>query len=943
MSAVSPPEPAGVSRRFELFSLRVWLPLALLIFTAIVLDYMYFAALDQNRLETESDMLREQVKLVSHVQTDLENFLRDQETEHVHAEFSALSADPEIRAALFADEHGKVVFASQMAWLGQDATAIAPYAEYAAASPAFARTWMSPDRELVLSVYPVTGTVKGDKLVLRRAGTLFIAADLSLPLAARNALTGSWMLKTGVLVGALALLVWLVLHVTVSRRVGHLLRAMGLVGERRVNVSSGVSGPDEIGQLGQAFDQMIGALVKSSERIRKLSQAVEQSAASVIITDREGIIEYVNAAFTVITGYPTEEVIGKSTNMLSAGQTSPQIYRDLWDTIKAGGTWRGEMLNRRRNGELYWDAVIINPVRDEGGEITHFVAVQEDITARKEAERQLLLSTHILNSVNQGVAVTDAGRNIRFINPAFTAITGYSAAEVIGRNPRLLHSGLMDEAFYQEMWRAINETGSWQGEIIDRRKNGESYPEWLSISTVRNEDGEVSHYVSVFTDISERKAAEERIIHMAKHDFLTGLPNRMLLQDRLAQAIFRAMRDGRKVAIMFLDLDRFKNINDTLGHFVGDKLLQEVASRIGSISRASDTVCRQGGDEFVIMFPDLESVDDIPAIADKLLETVAAPYLVAGNEIEVTTSIGISVCPDDGDDGNVLLQHADAAMYHAKGNGRNNYQFFTGDMNRRALERMSIEKKLRRALERGEFLLHYQPQVDLQTSSIIGAEALLRWNDPEAGLVAPDQFIPIAEETGLILPIGEWVLREACRQNSAWRGQGLPPITMAVNLSTVQFRQKDLDGMVLDILRESGLDPAGLELEITESAVMQNAETAILLLNKLKQLGVKLAMDDFGTGYSGLGYLKSLPIDRIKIDQSFVRDVTHDPDDAAIVRAIINLAYNLNLKLIAEGVETDLQLAFLMQYACKEGQGFYFSKPLPAEEFAAFFRSYPAA
>jgi diguanylate cyclase (GGDEF)-like protein/PAS domain S-box-containing protein len=922
--------------RYGLFSLRVWLPLALLAFTAIVLGYMYRAALDHDRLETEGEILHEQLIRASHLQPEIEDFLRDRDPAHLQVEFSEMSTMPEIKAALFADEHGKVVSASQMAWIGQDAANIAPYAAYAKGNNG---TWLSPDRSMVLSVYPVTGTVKEDGLSPRRMGTLFIVADLSFPLAQRRARTDSWMLKTCLLSGVLALLVWLALHSFISRRVGRLLRTMELADKQRDSVYSGVSGPDEIGRLGQSFDRMMGALAKSSEQVRKLSQAVEQSAASVIITDPEGVIEYVNAAFTEITGYTMEEVTGRKVNMLGSGQTDPGMYKDLWDTIKAGGIWRGEMLNRRKNGELYWDSVIINPVHSETGKITHYVAVQEDITERKEAEHNLLLSTHILNCVKEGVAVTDIERNICFINPAFTAITGYSADEVMGRNPRVLSSGLMDEAFYQAMWRDINENGSWQGEIIDRRKNGESYPEWLSISTLKNEKGEASHYVSVFSDISERKAAEERVMHMVKHDFLTGLPNRMLLQDRLAQAIFRAMRDGSKVAIMFIDLDRFKIVNDTLGHFVGDKLLQEVARRIGSISRASDTVCRQGGDEFVIMLPDLESVDDIPVIADKLLDTVSGSYLIIGNEIEMTTSIGISVFPDDGDNGNTLLQHADAAMYHAKGKGRNNYQFFTGEMNRRALERMSIEKKLRHALARGEFMLHYQPQMDLKTRAIVGVEALLRWNDPETGMIPPGKFIPIAEDDGLILPIGEWVLREACRQNSAWRKQGLPPITVAVNLSVVQFRQKDLGKVVLDILQESGLDPSGLELEITESAVMEDAETAIQLLRELRKLGVKLAMDDFGTGYSSMGHLKQLPIDRLKIDQSFVRDVTHDPDDAAIVSTIINMAHNLKLTPVAEGVETGEQLEFMLLHACDEIQGYYFSKPLPADEFAAFFRS----
>jgi diguanylate cyclase (GGDEF)-like protein/PAS domain S-box-containing protein len=728
------------------------------------------------------------------------------------------------------------------------------------------------------------------------------------------------------------------MHFVVTRRIGKLMLAVDSFRNRQEDVSSGISGRDEIGQLGAAFDEMVRTQVQYSMKAHKLSQAVEQSAASVIIADRRGTIEFVNPAFTSITGYTQDEAMGKSANMLSAGETKPEVYKDMWDTIEAGGTWRGEMLNRRKNGELYWDAVVISPVRNEKGEITHFVAVQEDITARKEVEGKLLLNMHILNSISEGVAVTDIEQKFCYVNPAFTAITGYSAEEVIGKNPRLLSSGLMERTFYGRMWGDIGERGHWQGEIIDRRKSGESYPEWLSISTLKDERGRISRYVSVFTDISERKEAERRVAHMAQHDFLTGLPNRMLLLDRLAQAIRHASREKHKIALIFLDLDRFKNINDTLGHPIGDKLLIEVSSRIARVSRAGDTVSRLGGDEFVVMLPGLETVDDISGIADKLLESVSGPCLIDGKEIDITTSIGISVFPDDGSDGEALLRQADSAMYHAKQDGRNNYRFFTAEMNRRALERMDIEHKLRHAMSRKELQLYYQPQIDRLSGNIIGAEALLRWDNAAKGLVLPGEFISIAEETGLIIPIGEWALREACRQNAEWRKMGLPEIFVSVNLSAVQFRQKNLAGLIRNILEESGLEPAGLELEITESAVMNNTEAAILMLYEIKALGVKLAMDDFGTGYSSLIYLKRLPIDRLKIDQSFVRHMADDADDAVIVGTIINMARNLGLKNIAEGVETEEQMELLSLYGCDGMQGYHFGKPMPADEFIAHFR-----
>ena len=563
----------------------------------------------------------------------------------------------------------------------------------------------------------------------------------------------------------------------------------------------------------------------------------------------------------------------------------------------------------------------------------HSVSGQESNGVR-EKERQLRLFAHIFDSVNEGIIVTDADKNMLFINPAFSTITGYSTNDLIGQNLNLLELGLMDDAFNHDTWRSINEIGHWQGEVVGRRKNNENYAECLSISTMKNELSEVSYYIGVFSDISERKAAEERVAYVVLHDFLTNLPNGLLLQDRLVQAICHASRENHKVAVMCLDLDHFKAINDMLGHLVGDKLLQEVARRISSVSRVSDTVSRRGGDEFVILLSDLEAVDDAAVIATKLINAISDLYVIDGNEIKITTSIGISIFPEDGCDGNCLIKYADAAMYHAKKSGRNNYQFFTHEMNQLALERMSIERKLRHALERQEFCLHYQPQVDLRSGRIIGVEALLRWNNPETGMIPPGHFIPIAEENGLIISIGEWVLREACRQNSEWRMLGLPEITMAVNLSAVQFRQNNFGEMIKAILCEYGLDPSALELEITEGAVMHNAEVSIALLVELKAMGLKLSVDDFGTGYSSLSYLKRFPIDKLKIDQSFVRDIAVDSDDAVIVSTIINMARTLKLKVMAEGVETAEQLSFLKHQECDEIQGYYFSKPMPSEKIS---------
>jgi len=676
---------------------------------------------------------------------------------------------------------------------------------------------------------------------------------------------------------------------------------------------------------------------QSEQRFRA---TFEQAAVGIAHVGLDGRWLRVNHKLCLITDYVEEELLTRDRPSITYPEDMPDEL-DSMQQLLAGEVPSStkEIRYVRKDGSLVWVNLTWSLTRTSTGEPDYFIEVIEDITERKEATEQLRLFARIFDTINEGVVVTDSANNIVSVNPAFSAITGYSAAEAIGKNPRMLHSGLMDKSFYDKMWQSIKKTGRWQGEIADRRKNGESYVEWLSISTMKDERGEFSHHIAVVSDISERKAAEEHMVYIAQHDFLTDLPNRLMLHDRLTQAIAHAGREQRKVAVMFLDLDRFKAVNDTLGHLVGDKLLKIVAARISSVARVSDTVSRLGGDEFAILLPYIENMDDIATIAVKLLTSVANPCVIDGNEIEVTTSIGISVFPEDGSDSESLIAHADAAMYQAKGNGRNNYQFFTYEMNRRTLERMAIKNKLSHALERNELFLLYQPQVDLQSGRIIGAEALVRWDHPLFGNVLPAQFIPIAEENGLIPPIGEWVLREACRQNQEWRKLGLMKITMAVNLSAVQFRQKNLGEIIKDVLQQSGLAPSGLELEITEGIVMQDAEAAILLLEDMKAMGLKLSVDDFGTGYSSLSYLKRFPIDKFKIDQSFVRDLATDTDDAVIVSTIISMAHSLKLKVIAEGVETAEQLAFLKQQGCDEIQGYYFSRPVSAEEFTKFLSS----
>jgi diguanylate cyclase (GGDEF)-like protein/PAS domain S-box-containing protein len=560
----------------------------------------------------------------------------------------------------------------------------------------------------------------------------------------------------------------------------------------------------------------------------------------------------------------------------------------------------------------------------------------------QSSERMTLSIRQVIDNMLEGVMITDHQGSILAVNSAFTTTTGYSLDDVIGKNPRFLQSGRHTEAFYKKMWASINRNGYWQGEIWNRKKNGREYIECLTISAIKNTQGVVSHYLGVFSDVTRQKQAEDTIRHMAYFDPLTNLPNRALFRDRLKQALSFANRNQNLLAVLFIDLDRVKVINDTLGHDIGDRLLQGVARRLEGCLREIDTIARLGGDEFMVLLPNIQSTENVVTIAEKLLDSLRPAFHFDGHELYITASIGISVFPNDATDAPSLLKNADTAMYRAKKQGRNLFQVFTKDMGAETIEQLSFENSMRRALEREEFVVHYQPQINIASGHIVGMEALVRWQHPEKGLIFPQQFIHWAEDTGLIVPIGEWVLRKACHQNKVWHQAGYHHLKVAVNLSAVQFKQKNLLDTVSGVLRESGLPPGSLELELTESVVMEHASAVNdSVPHQLKAMGVRLSIDDFGTGYSSLNYLKKLPVNTLKMDQMFVRDLTVDRHDAAIASAIINMGHGLNLTVVAEGVETEHQLQFLKNFQCDGMQGFYYSRPVPADEFELLLKNAP--
>jgi diguanylate cyclase (GGDEF)-like protein/PAS domain S-box-containing protein len=552
------------------------------------------------------------------------------------------------------------------------------------------------------------------------------------------------------------------------------------------------------------------------------------------------------------------------------------------------------------------------------------------------AQEHLRLWTAVFEQSAEGVMICDAQKRILTVNVAFEKITGYLEAEAVGHTPAMLHSGRQDRAFYVDLWLTVNAAGSWQGEICNRRKDGVLYLEWLTIRAVYDQHQNATHYIGIFSDLTDRKAAEASARHKENYDPLTELPNRGLLVRRLQQLTTAARQSGENIAVLFIDLDRFSDINESMGHDAGDVLLQAVARRISSAVRHSDIVARLSADEFIALVPALLDSGDAAVAADTLLDEIRGPVSINGQDLVISASIGIAIFPNDGADPQELIRHAAAAMSQIKRERRNAYLFYTPEMNDRAAERLRTENALRLALERHELVLHYQPQIDLVSGAIVGAEALVRWHRPGEGLVMPTQFIPIAEECGLIVRIGNWVIGEAVRQVQAWNAQGVAPITVAINISAVEFRQPGFADRIAQELRVRDIAPSRLELEMTEGIAVRDVELTTQTLMQLHRLGVHLSLDDFGTGYSSLSYLRRFPFDKIKIDQSFIREMTDRPEAIRIVRAIIGLAHNFEMRVIAEGVETPQQLAALRAERCDELQGFLVSRALPADDFLRF-------
>lgn len=665
------------------------------------------------------------------------------------------------------------------------------------------------------------------------------------------------------------------------------------------------------------------------------ARILQQLREPTIVMDVSGYITGWNAAAQTLFGYTAAEAVGQHVLVLYADDDEDDNNPlALPDTFLEDGHAFFEVKRRKKSGEVFWAGMSLSTIRGDDGEALGFVAHLSEVTDRHCADELLRLQACVIENSDQGILITDARERIVFVNAAFTRITGYSATEALGHTPDLLRSGVHTADFRAQVFEALQGGSPWQGEIVGKRKSGELFPQSVSISVVRNAAGVATHAFSIFSDISVLRASEERMRQLVNYDALTGLPNRTLLTQLVTQAIVESRRSNGYGAVMVIDLYRFTHINDTLGHDVGDELLRQVAQRLRATLREGDLLARFGGDEFVAALLDIQKREHCALVSEKLLQGLKSPFHVAGHELHVSASIGIAIFPEDAMELTALCQYADVAMKRVQKSGETGFLFYSPEMNQRAKEQLRLENELRSAAPRGELLLYYQPKVSLRSGKIVGSEALIRWKHPQRGMVPPVQFIPVAEETGLILEIGAWALDEACRQVRAWQDQGIRVPPVAVNLSARQF-DAQLPAQIGAILDRHGVEPRLIRLEITESVLVRGIEVVKPIMNKLVAMGLALALDDFGTGYSSLSYLKKFPITTLKIDRSFVIGIPQDADDCAIAQAIVTMGQQMRQEIVAEGVETEAQMRFLRDLGCDQLQGYLFSPPVTAADFCA--------
>jgi diguanylate cyclase (GGDEF)-like protein/PAS domain S-box-containing protein len=648
-------------------------------------------------------------------------------------------------------------------------------------------------------------------------------------------------------------------------------------------------------------------------------ELIEASADGIMITDQNCIIIEINSAFTAITGYMREDILGKHPRFMKSDRHSHARYTEQIKSLITSGHWDGECWGLKKNGEQHLESLSIRAVYDDDRKLNYYVYVFKD--------KELRLNARVFDSTNDGIIITDDKKMILSVNPAFTKLTGYSYDESIGKSPNILSSGDQDKEFYDKMWDSINHTGNWKGEIWNKKKNGEKYPEWLSINRIMNDHQEVTHYIGIFSDISERKRSEENLVHLAHSDALTGLPNRLLFVDRLKESIHRAERTEHKVAVLFIDLDRFKAVNDTLGHAIGDLLLKEVANRLNGCIHKSDTLARVGGDEFTMILPDFTDRKNIIKVANHIIKQINEPFHLEDHEVFITTSIGISVYPDDAIQVDELLRNADAAMYQAKQH-RNQFEFHSSELLPNPSRSKILEKSIKKGLRNNQFKVFYQPQKDIHNRGEVRYEALLRWVHPDLGMIMPSEFIPIAEKNDEFLKLGEWAIHEACLQIKRLEGSTLHQIKIFLNLSVNQLQQRNFVGMIKRIIKQTEISPKSIGFEITENIQTGQLKSILKKLHAFRQMGIDIALDNFGGNFSTLSYINQYPISILKIDKDFIHKLDKHHKNKVIIQALVKLAHELDLEVVAEGVESEKQLECLITMGCDYVQGFLISQPL---------------
>jgi diguanylate cyclase (GGDEF)-like protein/PAS domain S-box-containing protein len=676
---------------------------------------------------------------------------------------------------------------------------------------------------------------------------------------------------------------------------------------------------------------------KSAKELLAFRYAIENSDNAIVITDTDRHIKFVNDAFEVHTGYSKEEVYGENPNILKSDLVSAEVYKELNETLDRGEKWQGELINRRKDGSLLYEQASIVPIFMDG-ELVQYLAIKLDVTEYIMQQKILQQSATVYNSIEDGILITDKNKKIVSVNPAFSDIFGYSKEELLGEEPMVIMFLKKNDIYYKNMWHKLLTTGRWSGRVDNKAKNGKIIPVWLTIAVVKDKKEEIQNFIAIYTNLEEIIKMEEKANFLAYHDSLTKLPNRTQFESQIVDILELAKAEKEKVAILFIDLDRFKVINDTLGHHIGDEMLVQLAQRIKAQLNGGALLARIGGDEFVVVMNLKENKKDAGTLADKLLAIIREPILIHDYHLNTTASIGIAVYPDDGEDRNEIVKHADSAMYHAKEKGKDTYQFYTRQLSLDVEARLDLEQELLHALQKKELTLYYQPQYDLNTRKVVGAETLLRWKNEHLGLVPPDKFISIAEETGIIIDIGYFVFEEACKEYMHWMELGLDIESISINISSIQFREDDIFEKFQEIILRTGIPAHKIEIEITERFIMEYSTTNMTILEDLRNIGCKISIDDFGTGYSSMSYIKRLALDTIKIDKSFITDLPHDSHDAEVSKAIIALSQSLGYQVVAEGIETIEQEIFLREYGCNIGQGFYFGRPMASEDFIRFMK-----